>query len=92
MDKRIEEMFPYPKGGQNSRAECNVKRNAAQVVFERYVQPMEFEMQQIEALGELVFMRGKTPYEIAHKCVQRYNEMLILLDEYERRLGITHGV
>lgn len=91
MDKRIEEMFPYPKDGRKSKAVCNAKREAAQIVFEKHVQPMEFELQQIEALGELVFMRGKTPYEIAHKCVQRYSDMLVLLEEYERRLGISHG-
>ena len=91
MDKRIPELFPYPEDGRNSKAVCNVKREAAQVVFEKIVHPMEFELQQIDQLGEVVFMRGKTPYEIAHKCVQRYSDMLVLVDEYERRLGISHG-
>ncbi len=91
MDKRITELFPYPEDGRNSEAICNVKREAAQKVFEQYVEPLEFEVRQIEQLGEVVFMRGKTVYEIAHECVRRYSDMLVLVDEYERRLGISHG-
>ena len=88
MDKRITDMFPYLQNDSNSKAICNVKREAAQKVFESYVEPLEFELRQIEQLGEIVFMRGKTPYEIAYNCVRRYSEMLVLVDEYERRLGI----
>ena len=84
-------MFPYTEDCCNSKAICDAKREAAQKVFERYVEPLEFEARQIEQLGEVVFMRGYTPYEIALRCVQRYSDMLVLVDEYERRLGISHG-
>lgn len=81
MDRRIEELFPYPTDGRSSRAVCNVKREAAKKVFELYVEPMELERRQIEQLGELVFMRGRSPYDIAIECVRRYSDALVIIDE-----------